>query len=244
MKLNIDIIQEIIKHGTTKYPSLVDPSESYILKNAGVAPVTAHIEKLSLYELVKEAQPIFGKKGGMWIGYSLSDKGYKCGTDEEYLKEVLATFEEKPVNEVSQSVTDLADICKKSSINSNYKEDYIKTLQEISICFQHECFIATIALCGKLLEVCLKEILFRNNINSDSIFMLGNLIKKVKADVPNEYLDPALENLAGIISKSRNTAIHYGERVPIPSRDQAVMVIFATRDVVRRNISHYKPPVT
>jgi hypothetical protein len=237
MKLNLDIIKEVIKLGTTKYPSLVDPSESDILKNAGVAPVTAHIEKLSLYDLVKDAQPIFGKDGGMWIGYSLSNKGYKCGTDEEYFNEVLTSFEEKPVNEVSQSVIDLAEICEKVSINPNYKEDFIKTLREVSICFQHECFIATIALCGKLLEICLKEILLRNNINSDNVFMLGNLIKKVKTDVPNEYLDPALENLAGIISKSRNTAIHFGERVPIPSRDQAVMVIFATRDVITRNIS-------
>lgn len=239
MKLNQDIIREIIRLGAENSSTIIDPSKSDLLKNAGVAPVTAYIEKLSLLELVKDAQPIFGKNGGMWIGYTLSEKGFKCGADKEYFEEVLSTLEENPINEVSQSVIDLVEICKKSAINPNYKDDFIKTLQEVSICFQHECFIATIALCGKLLEVCLKEILFRNDINSDNVFMLGNLIKKVKSDVPNEYLDPSLENLAGIISKSRNTAIHFGERVPIPSRDQAVMVIFATRDVMTRNISHY-----
>ena len=60
--------------------------------------------------------------------------------------------------------------------------------------------------------------------------------------VPNEYLDPTLTNIANIINESRITAVHAKERIPIPSRDQAVMVIFATRDVVRRNLSHQRSP--
>jgi len=237
MNLNEEIIKEIIRLGSENSSTLIDPSISEILVNAGVATVTAHIEKLSLLELIKDAQPLFGKKGGMWIGYSLSEMGIRCGADAEFFKKLLSTLEEKPTNEVSNSVTNLVALCRDSPINPNFKEDYLKTLQEISICFQHECYIATIALCGKILEVCLKEILFRNNINSDNIFMLGPLIRTVRTQVPNEYLDRSLENLAGIISKSRNTAIHYGEKVPIPSRDQAVMVIYATRDIVTRNLN-------
>lgn len=240
MKLNLDIIKEIIRLGMENPSSFTDPSMSNLFKDAGAAPVTAHLERLSLIELIKDLKPILGKNGGMWIAYTLSEKGVQCGQDQEYFNEILSSLDEKPINEVSLSVIGLADICTMSSINPNYKDDFIKTLQEVSICFQYECYIATIVLCGKLLEVCLKEILFRNGINSDNVYMLGNLIKKVKSDVPNEYLDPALENIAGIISKSRNTAIHYGEKVPIPSRDQAIMVIFATRDVITRNISHYK----
>lgn len=240
MAINLEIAKEIVRLGTEISDGIVDPSESELLRNVGVAPVTAHIEKLSLLELIKDAQPIFGRKGGMWIGYSLSEKGLKCGKDSQYFEKVISSLEEKPLNEVSKSVLDLIEVCEKTNINSNYKDDFIKTLEEISICFQQECYIATIALCGKILEVCLKEILIRNNVNSDNIFMIGNLIKKVKTDVPNEYIDSSLENIGGIISKSRNTAIHYGERIPIPSRDQAIMVIFAMRDVVKRNLSHYR----
>jgi hypothetical protein len=56
--------------------------------------------------------------------------------------------------------------------------------------------------------------------------------------------DPNASNLlsvANIINTSRITAVHAKEKIPVPSRDQAVMVIFATRDVVRRNLSSQKP---
>lgn len=67
--------------------------------------------------------------------------------------------------------------------------------------------------------------------------MIGNLIRKIREKVPNEYMDQALEGTASIISKSRNTAVHFNEKIPIPSRDQAIMVIFATRDVISRNLT-------
>ena len=131
----------------------------------------------------------------------------------------------------------MIEVCRIKSINSNYKDDFIRTLEEIAICFQNECYIATITLCGKILEICLTDILQRNNIDTTNIKMIGNLIRKVKDNVPIQYIDPSLESLSNIISKSRNTAVHFNETIPIPSRDQAIMVIFATRDVVGRNLS-------
>lgn len=237
MSFNLDVAKEIIRLGTEKNGSLTDPSESQLLKNTGVAPVTAHIEKLSLAGLVKDVQPIFGKNGGMWIGYGLSEKGIECGHDQILLEKTLSTLIEKPVNEVSKSVYDLVEICSQKQISSNYKDDFIKTLEEIAICFQNDCYIATITLCGKILEICLTDILQRNNIDTTNIKMIGNLIKKVKDSMPEQYLDPTLISVADIISKSRNTAVHFNERIPIPSRDQAIMVIFATRDVVNRHFS-------
>ncbi len=216
---------------------MTDPSESEFLRNSGVAPVTAHIEKLSLIELIKDVVPLFGNNGGMWIGYTLSKKGLACGKDAGLLEEHLSGLVEKPINEVSKSVYDLIEVCRIKSINSNYKDDFIRTLEEIAICFQNECYIATITLCGKILEICLTDILQRNNIDTTNIKMIGNLIRKVKDNVPIQYIDPSLESLSNIISKSRNTAVHFNETIPIPSRDQAIMVIFATRDVVGRNLS-------
>ncbi|MBK8683913.1 MAG: hypothetical protein IPN26_02420 [Bacteroidetes bacterium] len=107
MKLNLEIAKEIIRLGTEKNGSLTDPSESILLKEAGVAPVTAHIEKLSLAGLVKDAQPIFGKNGGMWISYGLSEQGLTCGKDGSLLETTLEGLFEKPINEVTKSVYDL-----------------------------------------------------------------------------------------------------------------------------------------
>ena len=56
MSINLELVKEIIRLGTETTSSITDPSESKILIEAGVAPVTAHIEKLSLIELVKDAQ--------------------------------------------------------------------------------------------------------------------------------------------------------------------------------------------
>lgn len=87
-------------------------------------------------------------------------------------------------------------------------------------------------------QLALKEILIRHNIPFEPKLMVGQLIKAVKEKVPAEYVDPALSNIVDLINKSRNTAVHTTEKIPIPSRDQAIMVIFAMRDVVRRNLSH------
>lgn len=239
MKLNLDIAKEIIRLGTEKNGDLTDPSESVILKDAGVAPVTAHIEKLSLTGLVKDAQPIFGKNGGMWIGFGLSKEGLACGKDNILLEKTLESLFEKPINEVSKSVYDLIETCKQQQIRANYKDDFIRSLEEIAICFQNDCYIATITLCGKILEICLTDVLQSNGIDTTNIRMIGNMIKAIRNNISTQYLDPSLNSVADIISKSRNTAVHYNEKIPIPSRDQAIMVIFATRDVVNRHLTRW-----
>ena len=237
MEYNLDVMKEIINLGASVYPKLADPSTSQILKKIGVISVTAHIEKMGLIGLVKDASPFFNDNFEAWIGYSLTDLGKRCATDNDKFNEIISQIIEKPRNEVSDSVRDLVELCRTSDINKNYKEDFIKTLNEIATCFDNECYIATITLCGKILEVCLCEILQRNRVNYDNKSMLGNLIRLVKEKVSNEYIDQALEGTTTIISKSRNTAVHFNERIPIPSRDQAIMVIFATRDVVARNLT-------
>ena len=121
-----------------------------------------------------------------------------------------------------------------------YREDFLKTLDEIRICFDEDCFIAAIGLCGKILEVCLKEVLHRHNVQFDPNAMIGSLIRTRRERAPGEYLDPSLMNIVNIINMSRITAIHSKEKIPIPSRDQTIMVIFATRDVVLRNLSNQR----
>jgi hypothetical protein len=237
MEYNLEIFKSIIQHGRTAYPNIADPSLNERLKNSGVAPVTAHIEKLSLMGLIGDVRPILGMGGGMWIGYILTERGKTCADNEEEFHVEVQKLQEKPSNEVSNSVRDLVRTCRESDLDQNYKEDFIKTLDEIAICFENECYIATITLCGKILEICLFEMLKRNGVDIQRGMMIGKMLRLVRKEVQNEYLDPSLESISRIISKSRNFAVHYNERIPVPSRDQAIMVIFAMRDVVSRNIS-------
>jgi hypothetical protein len=238
--LRFDLIQAIVKHGNQSGPdNTVDPSMSPDLRSAGVALVTTYIEQLSLVGVVRDPAPIFGAEGGMWIGYRLSDRGRELALSEPDLRRAVAELTGGPKTEVSESVALLQRECQDAQINEMYRDDFLKTLDEIRICFDEGCFIAAIGLCGKILEVCLKEVLLRNNVQCDPNAMVGTLIKSIRERVPDEYMDQTLMNVVNIINTSRITAVHAKERIPIPSRDQAIMVIFATRDVVRRNLSHW-----
>ncbi|MBV6474449.1 MAG: hypothetical protein JPMHGGIA_02758 [Saprospiraceae bacterium] len=236
--LDFNLIKEIIQHGAIHLEGeIVDPSTSQKLCSAGVAMVTTYIEQLSMLNLVKDPFPMFGKNGGMWIGFKLSETGRNLANSEDELRRIVGELIGGPKTEVSESVLLLQKECEKAKINAAYRDDFLKTIDEIRICFDEACYIATIGLCGKILEVCLKEILYRNEIVCDPNAMVGNLLKSIKEKLPSEYLDPSLQNVANIINASRITAVHAKEKIPVPSRDQAIMVIFATRDLVLRNLS-------
>ena len=236
-RLRFDIIQEIVRHGTFSGPSeTVDPSTSDLLREAGVGLVTTHIEQLSLLELVREPTPLFGSKGGMWIGYQLTERGRVLAASEEALRREVGGLTGDARSEVSEAVSNLQAECGGVQLNKVYRDDFLQTLHEVRICFDDECYIAVIALCGKILEVCLKETLLRHSITPDPNAMVGSLIKSIRDRLPDLYLDPALLNIVNIVNASRITAVHAKESIPVPSRDQAVMVVFATRDLVRRTL--------
>jgi hypothetical protein len=235
--LKFDLIQEIVQHGAKfKASTVVDPSLSDRLRNAGVGLVTTYIEQLLLLEIVRDPMPIFGSGGGMWIGYHLSERGRELAISDDELRCVVARLTGDAVTEVSKAVADLQVECEAAGLNEIYAADFLKTLDEIRICFDEQCFIAVIGLCGKLLEVCLKESLLRHGVSPDPNAMVGSLIKLIRERLPATYLDPSLSSIVNIINTSRITAVHAKERIPVPSRDQAVMVIFALRDVVRRTL--------
>lgn len=237
--LQFELIRNIVAAGARcQAGDTVDPSTDSALRKAGVALITTYVEQLSLIGIVSDPTPLFGAEGGMWIGYSLTDHGRELAESEVELRRAVAQLTGGPKTEVSEAVALLQQECREACLNEMYRDDFLKSLDEIRICFDEDCFIAAIGLCGKILEVCLKEILIRNSIQFDFTLGVGKLIKTIRERVPNEYLDPTLMSVADVINTSRITAVHAKERIPVPSRDQAVMVIFATRDVVRRNLSH------
>lgn len=235
--LKFEFIRAILRHGVRSGRSeTVDPSKSEELSRAGAAVTTTYIEQLSLLDLVCDPQPMFGSKGGMWIGYRLTKRGRELAESDGELKREVGALIGGARTEVSEAVSSLQIECATVNLNEVYRDDFLKTLDEIRICFDDECFIAVIALCGKILEVCLKEVLLRHSITPDPNAMVGPLIRSIRERLPSEYLDPSLPSIANIVNASRITAVHAKERIPVPSRDQAAMVLFATRDLVRRTL--------
>ena len=75
-----------------------------------------------------------------------------------------------------------------------------------------------------------------------AILLVRNGIAKQKRE-PDEYTEAnedenvkSLPEIAKIINQSRIPAVHAKERIPVPSREQAVMVIHAVADTVNRAI--------
>jgi hypothetical protein len=229
--MNYELAQEIIKHGNND-GTLTDPSLSAMLKSNGVAKVTNMIEQLSAFDLIDDAQPGKGADGKGWIFYSLTELAIECKGDADKLRALLIKASEPPLNEIAQAIKDLADLCDGADINPNFKADYVRTLDEIASCFNHDCYIATISLCGKILEISLTDILQRNGIDTSNIRMIGQLIHAARENLNVSYIDNTLYDVARIISKSRNAAVHFNDQIPVPTRDQAMMVIFATRHFV------------
>lgn len=111
--------------------------------------------------------------------------------------------------------------------------DMVASVREAARCYASGCHIAVMALCGKLLEICLKMFLLRSNVKVEDNWMLGTLIGRAKEA---GYVDPALTNVANVINLSRIPAVHAKEDVPIPTAAQARMVIEATVDTLQRTL--------
>ena len=124
----------------------------------------------------------------------------------------------------------IVDVCEK--IKSDDK-DLLEDLNELKICFSNQAYRASLALSGRILEYVLKKGLIQHNIEYDENWMIGRLLKLYEE---NElYLDPGLKNVMNIINHQRIVGVHVKEKVPIPSIEQTMAVIFALIDLINRS---------
>lgn len=216
-------------------------SESYTeanaddkIKDAGNASIANSLEFLGKHKIVIDVQPTFGSSGIGFI-YRINQKLVdELKDDESIAKAIYNLFE--PQDETSNTIAELIDKCLNKNINNIYKDDFITSLNELKICFNNKCFIACLSLSGKILEICLKQLLIDNNIQFEDRFMIGQLLNKIKESKIEKYLDQSLLEVAAIVNKSRIPAVHAKEKIPVPSREQAAMVINGVVDTINRTI--------
>ena len=111
-------------------------------------------------------------------------------------------------------------------------EDVINDLKEMLKCLNVQAYRGCLAMAGVILERTIKQVLSDNHIEYAKDWMVGKLIGELsKSDA---YVDPSLKNIWNIINAQRIIGVHATEAIPIPSRDQALMVVFAIKDIVAR----------
>lgn len=229
----------LVRNGVAKQKSEPDEyteaNEDDEVKAFGNAAIANSLEFLGGHGIVADVQPTFSQRG-LGFAYRISPQLVEELSSDELISRRIEALFEAPASETSSTITDLLKNCEKTNLNVVYRDDLLASLKELRLCFAYECYIACLALSGKILEICLKQLLLDNNIQFENNWMIGQLLQKLNQSQCEQYLDQSLPEIAKIINKSRIPAVHAKERIPVPSREQAVMVIHAVADTVNRVI--------
>jgi len=205
------------------------------MKAQGNAAIANALEALGKHQVIIDVQPAFGS-GGMGFTYKVNPQLVDELSSEDAIERRLQSLLAGPTSETSETIGELLKNCERATLNAMYRDDLIASLRELRTCFAQDCFIACLALSGKLLEICLKQVMLDSGVPFDDTWMVGTLLRKLREANAEKYLDQSLGNVANIINQSRIPAVHAKEKIPVPSREQAVMVIHAVVDTVNRAI--------
>jgi hypothetical protein len=134
----------------------------------------------------------------------------------------------------SKQLQKAARLIETSSCEFTFKDDLVATIREIEKATCHQMPLTIHCLCGKVLEITLKQVLVNAGIKVEDNWMLGTLLSKMSENLPEINIDHSLKNVANIINQSRISAIHAKENIPVPSMNQALMTLNATLDVLER----------
>lgn len=229
----------LVRNGVAKQKRQPDEyteaNEDDAVKAFGNAAIANSLEFLGGRGIVADVQPTFSHRG-LGFAYRISPQLVEELSSDELISNRIESLFEVPSSETSATLTELLKNCEKTNLNAVYRNDLLASLKELRLCFAYECYIACLALSGKILEICLKQLMMDNNIDFDDNWMIGKLLQKLRESQCEKYLDQSLPEVANIINKSRIPAVHAKERIPVPSREQAVMVIHAVIDTVNRII--------
>ncbi|MGH7900552.1 MAG: hypothetical protein ACRENZ_02325 [Thermodesulfobacteriota bacterium] len=202
------------------------------IKALGNAAIANLLELLGKNGIVADVQPTFGTVG-IGFAYRISSKLVDKIHGRDELSSYVATAMVGPLDETSKTITELLSKCEGIGLNIIYRDDLLTSLRELRICFIEGCYIACLALSGKLLEICLKQLMLDQAIEFDDSWMIGNLLQALERARSEKYLGQSLPEMARIINKSRIPAVHAKEKIPVPSRHQAIMVIHAVADTMQ-----------
>ena len=234
-----DIAIRLIHNAISKQKSQPDDyaeaNEDSALKSVGNAAIANSLEFLGKCGIVADVQPTISQRG-IGFAYKVHPELIEELSSDELISRRIDTLFEGPASETSSTLAELLKNCERVTINLVYRDDLLTSIKELRICFSQECYIACLALSGKILEICLKQVMLDNNVPFDDGWMIGMLLRKLKESQCEKYLDQSLPDIANVINKSRIPAVHAVEKIPVPSREQAIMVIHAVVDTVNRVI--------
>jgi len=183
------------------------------------------------YEETLEAMKVNGSLYRDWEFDEETMKGenvYKL--TEQGCRELRAAYnlpdetESKDLSFIQTKIENVIAEIVVSKINENFQNEYIQTLKEISKCYQIKCFNATIALCGKFIEIYLTDLLTSHNIKMEVTYYDRNSRPRTRTELTiKDLIDLTSQlphkpeeieinqELLNLIRKYRNGTIHFND---------------------------------
>jgi hypothetical protein len=123
-----------------------------------------------------------------------------------------------------------------NNIPEEIKSDVKADVEELSKCFNSECYRSATILCGRLLETALHRKYYETT-NNDLLekspgIGLGNIISKLKDKQVS--IDPTLTNQIHLINQVRIFSVHKKKEAFYPTKQQAQATILYTLDILER----------
>jgi len=107
-----------------------------------------------------------------------------------------------------------------------YYDNMVLSLRELGVCFEVGCYSAAVGICGKLLEISLKEVCERHSVSYDNNDMVGKLLSRIEnAQIASEYFNSSAKNIANLINANRIPAVHAKEGYAVPTKDDTDAII-------------------
>ena len=146
--------------------------------------------------------------------------------------------------ELEREISKVKAAAQSSTLNINLKEAIACTLSEMAVCMRQHCWIASIALTGRVVEACLKHMLTLSGRSLDTMDRLGidALWSEVRKSGSGGLLRETqlAESWIDTLCRYRNANVHdkSAENMPsVPSPEMAKAAALICIDLVKRTLS-------
>ena len=146
-------------------------------------------------------------------------------------------YEMKPVQPSEDEISSLSYSLPAGCLAADVLHVTRVTYDEIIRCYRNRCFLAAIALCGRVIETLLAET-YKNACGEDpdskafGLNAILNRLEKKGYDLKKDAIVKQME----LIGLHRNKAVHGS--IVLPTHDEARGVIHLTRDIMRKCAEH------
>ncbi len=217
------LIRDALENQKSECSSYTEANENPVIRNTCKSAVASTLEFLNKKEVVEDFQSTFGESGHGFAYRLNSSLIIHLVTDELILQKINELFE--PEDEIPVTISEIAAAYSELELNVVYKEDLLRNLKELKICYSTGCYIACLALCEQILEIALMKVLDDNKNTFDHNWMSkdSHFLK---------YFDQPLTEKAIVINKTRTVA-RKKVKSSIPTRYQAAMEIRTIVDILK-----------